>query len=103
MTRHIVCVLDRTLGHVSICWDYVSIFINKNSNYNKINQIGGTLGDHRFKYPFTSCFWVGGGGGGGPSGVLLKRNKSCMFLKNFFFRGGGGGCVCVCVFLRCLV
>ena len=39
MARHIVCVLDRTVGHVSICWDYVSIFINKNSNYNKINQI----------------------------------------------------------------
>ena len=39
MARHIVCVLDRTVGHVSICWDYVSIFIYKNSNYNKINQI----------------------------------------------------------------
>ena len=38
MARHIVCVLDRTVGHVSICWDYVSIFIYKNSNYNKINQ-----------------------------------------------------------------
>ena len=34
MARHILCVLDRTVG-----WDYVSIFINKNSNYNKINQI----------------------------------------------------------------
>ena len=39
MARHIVCVLDRTVGHVSFCWDYVSIFIYKNSNYNKINQI----------------------------------------------------------------
>ena len=39
MARHIVCVFDRTVGPVSICWDYVSIFINKNSNYNKINQI----------------------------------------------------------------
>ena len=39
MARHIVCVLDRTVGHVSICWDDVSIFIYKNSNYNKINQI----------------------------------------------------------------
>ena len=27
MARHIVCVLDRTVGHVSFCWDYVSIFI----------------------------------------------------------------------------
>ena len=42
MARHIVCVLDRTVGHVSICWDYVSIFIYKNSNYNKINQVCGT-------------------------------------------------------------
>ena len=41
MARHIVCVLDRTVGHVSFCWDYVSIFIYKNSNYNKINQING--------------------------------------------------------------
>ena len=39
MARRIVCVLDRTVGHVSFCWDYVSIFIYKNSNYNKINQI----------------------------------------------------------------
>ena len=39
MARHIFCVLDRTVGHVSICWDYVSIFIDKNSNYNQINQI----------------------------------------------------------------
>ena len=31
MARHIVCVLDRTVGHVSICWDYVSTFLcNKN-------------------------------------------------------------------------
>ena len=43
MARHIVCVLDRTVGHVSICWDYVSIFIYKNSNYNKINQISYTM------------------------------------------------------------
>ena len=42
MARHIVCVLDRTVGHVSICWDYVSIFIYKNSNYNKINQVGNS-------------------------------------------------------------
>ena len=27
MARHIVCVLDRTVGHVSICWDYVSTFL----------------------------------------------------------------------------
>ena len=27
MVRHIVCVLDRTVGHVSICWDYVSTFL----------------------------------------------------------------------------
>ena len=27
------------VGHVSICWDYVSIFIYKNSNYNKTNQV----------------------------------------------------------------
>ena len=39
MVRQIVCVLDGTVGHVRICWDYVSIFIYKNSNYNKINQI----------------------------------------------------------------
>ena len=51
MARHIVCVLDRTVGHVSICWDYVSIFIYKNSNYNKINQIcdSGT-GNHCKEY-----------------------------------------------------
>ena len=31
MARHIVCVLDRTVGHVSFCWDYVSTFLcNKN-------------------------------------------------------------------------
>ena len=31
MARHIVCVLDQTVGHVSICWDYVSTFLcNKN-------------------------------------------------------------------------
>ena len=29
MARHIFCVLDRTVGPVSICWDYVSIFIKK--------------------------------------------------------------------------
>ena len=34
MARHIVCVLDRTVGHVSFCWDYVSTFLcNKNSAY----------------------------------------------------------------------
>ena len=27
MARHIVCVLDRMVGHVSICWDYVSTFL----------------------------------------------------------------------------
>ena len=42
MARHIVCVLDRTVGHVSFCWDYVSIFIYKNSNYNKINRVPST-------------------------------------------------------------
>ena len=31
MARHIVCVLDRMVGHVNICWDYVSTFLcNKN-------------------------------------------------------------------------
>ena len=48
MARHIVCALDRTVGHVSFCWDYVSIFIYKNSNYNKINQI--TEEKRRFGY-----------------------------------------------------
>ena len=27
MTGHIVCVLDRTVGHISICWDYLSTFL----------------------------------------------------------------------------
>ena len=55
MARHIVCVLDRTVGHVSICWDYVSIFIYKNSNYNKINQISDTaLKVFRSLYSFTT-------------------------------------------------
>ena len=34
MARHIVCVLDRTVGHVSFCWDYVSTFL-----CNKISQL----------------------------------------------------------------
>ena len=59
MARHIVCVLDRMVGHVSFCWDYVSIFIYKNSNYNKINQICACVSWYLIQITFINLFTLG--------------------------------------------
>ena len=62
MARHIVCVLDQMVGHVSICWDYVSTFLcNKMQGF--IDKSGGF---------FCCCFL----------GFLVF----CGFFGGFFWR-----------------